>query len=751
MMRYLILSLSFLLVASSIPAFAAEETKEITIMLSPADPQRVKWQSLSDEFNREHQDMRFRIIWSDLGEKLNLLTAANALPDLINVPDFQLTNIHEKLLGLDDFLNQIPGIRSQFFPNLLKACEYEGTLKLVPIFYNVPFVLYRPDLFRKAGIPAPGLDWTWEDYRRDAKALTQRRPDGSVEIYGTNVQAIWWVEWLSLVRQAGGDLFTNDGRLAINSPATRQAVEFMHDLIYADGSAPELRDMPAGGFMSGRIAIYYGGHVVELATLPFEWDIAPLPAGPAGKATGELAISGLGIWKGCKHPDAAFAVLRFILSDKSALTLSKGGLPPSARRDIAQATLLAGTPETRTASPKHSEVIVDSVAFARSVPKLKTFLQISTTVTDGISHALKDPVREHIAGLPADLESRCMNELVVMEEKQRSNPWWFAVQLVIIATATALFLRRFLKRSRVMPEEKAGQRHFFIFTAPCILGLCLFTVGPLILSFWWSQTNYNLVDTPQYVGLEQYRTQLFLDPEFWHSLRLSLIYAALAVPAGLVISLGTALLLNQNLRHIGIFRVLFYMPSILPVAASALMWIWLLHPRYGVVNRALAIAGVKGPGWFQDPHWALISLVVVSLWGFGTAMLIFLAGLKNIPASLYEAAEIDGAGTMSQFIHITLPSLAPVIFFNLTMHIIGALQIFNTAYIISTAGGGGEPGGPEKSTDFYVLNLFVKSFLHLNIGTASAMAWMFFFVIMGITGVNFWAKRLWFPSDSEIA
>ncbi len=183
--------------------------------------------------------------------KLNLLTVAGALPDLIDTADISLVAIHDKLIDLDDFLNQLPEIKAQYYPSLLQSCQYKGSLKMIPFYYNVPFIYYRPDLFRKAGLPEPSPDWTWDDYRHDAKMLTERNPDGAVEIYGTNVQAKWWVEWLSLIRQAGGDALTQDGQLEINSPATLQAVQLMHDLIYVDRSAPKPMDAPPNGFENG--------------------------------------------------------------------------------------------------------------------------------------------------------------------------------------------------------------------------------------------------------------------------------------------------------------------------------------------------------------------------------------------------------------------------------------------------------------------------------------------------------------------
>jgi len=722
---------------------------EITYMLPPNDLARPAWQKLSDEFNATHSDIKLRIFWSDLVPKMNLLTVADALPDLIQMVDFKLVDIHDKLIDLDDFLNEMPENKEQYYPQLLESCRYKGVLKTIPLFYNLPFIFYRPDLFRKAGLPEPSPHWTWAEYRHDAKVLTEHNPDGSVKLYGTNVLAAWWAEWLGIIRQAGGDLITPDGKLVIGSPGTLKAFQFMHDLIYVDKSASKIPDQPPNGFMSGKIAIYYGGHVLEIdpvrKNFPFEWDVAPLPGGPMGQVTGELAVCGLGVSTQCKHRKEALEVLRFLLSKESTLALARAGLIMPARRDVVQATLLAGPPETRT--PKHIEAIIDSLSFARSVPKLKAFTELWSTVNTGLNRALSDPDSSHFSEIPAQLEIECQMRIKNLENKTPTSPWLFVAQFIVLGGVGAWFLTKYLTRSKMSAEELFAQKYFFWFTSPCIVGLCLFTVGPLLLSFWWAQTDYDMIEAPRYVGFAQYQTLLFADPDFWHSLELSMVYAVFAVPLGLVVSLAAALLLNQNLKNIGVFRVLFYLPSILPVAASSMMWIWLLNRNYGMVNEALSIFGIR-PGWLSDPNCVMTSLVLISLWGFGGGMLIFLAGLKNIPESLYEAAEIDGAGTVAQFIHITLPSLSPVIFFNLIIGCIGALQVFDIAYIISTAAGG-EVGGPERSTYFYVLNLYVKSFTNLQIGVGSAMAWLFFVVIMAITAANFWAKRFWMSEDEE--
>jgi len=253
--------------------------------------------------------------------------------------------------------------------------------------------------------------------------------------------------------------------------------------------------------------------------------------------------------------------------------------------------------------------------------------------------------------------------------------------------------------------------------------------------------------SPRFVGWSQYQSLLTQDPYFWHSLRITFLYAIFAVPSSLAVALLTALLLNSNKRGIGAFRTLFYLPSILPVAASGIMWAFFLNPQWGLINRALAAVGIKGPGWLYDPRWALPSLVIVALWGFGGPMIIFLAGLKTIPDSLYDAASIDGAGKVQQFFHLTIPSLSPVIFFNLTMGIIAALQIFDVAYVVGSAGPG--IGEPQKSTYFYVLNLFDRAFIQLNVGMGSAMAWILFAITLAITGTNLWARRFWVYSEAQ--
>jgi multiple sugar transport system permease protein len=276
----------------------------------------------------------------------------------------------------------------------------------------------------------------------------------------------------------------------------------------------------------------------------------------------------------------------------------------------------------------------------------------------------------------------------------------------------------------------------YAFIAPWLLGFLAFTAYPFLSSVYLSFTRYNIVTPPIWVGAANYHTLLTGDPLFWKSLGVTFKFALIAVPLGVVLGVALALLLNLNLRGMGVYRTIFFLPSILPTVATSVVFLWLFNPEIGLINRLLRAVGVTGPEWLQSPQWALPSLVLLSLWAVGGSMVIYLAGLKDIPAHLYEAATIDGASAWQRLRHVTLPMLSPVIFFNLVMGLIGVFQYFTEAYIMTQ-------GGPEDSTHFYALYLFERAWRYLDMGYASAMAWVLFLVIMAITGLLFWTQRRW--------
>jgi multiple sugar transport system permease protein len=276
----------------------------------------------------------------------------------------------------------------------------------------------------------------------------------------------------------------------------------------------------------------------------------------------------------------------------------------------------------------------------------------------------------------------------------------------------------------------------FLFISPWLVGFLVFMAWPFVRSVYLSFTSYDIVSPPVWVGAANYQTLLSDDPQFWQSLWVTVRYALAAVPLGIVVGVGLALLLNIDVKGQSVFRTIFYLPSIVPSVATAVVFTWILNPEIGLVNGLLRGIGVEGPAWLTDAKWAPWSLVLMSMWGVGGSMVIYLAGLKDVPTHLYEAARIDGASPWGSLRHVTLPLLTPVIFFNLVMGVIGAFQYFTEAYVMTR-------GGPEGSTTFYALYLFQRSWDYLDMGYASAMAWVLFLIVVLITMALFRSQRKW--------
>lgn len=270
------------------------------------------------------------------------------------------------------------------------------------------------------------------------------------------------------------------------------------------------------------------------------------------------------------------------------------------------------------------------------------------------------------------------------------------------------------------------------FTAPAILGLLGFTLYPVCMSLYFSFCRYPVLKPPQWIGLGNYE-RLVQDPLFYISLGNTIYHAVLAVPGGLLVALMLALLLNSRIRGISIYRTCFYVPSVVPIVASAMLWIWLLSPQEGAVNALLRALGVTAaPGWLQSPDWSKPAIILWAIWSVGGAMLIFLAGLQDVPQELHEAARLDGAGSLTAFRTITLPFLSPQILFNLIMGLIGAFQFFTPVYVMTNG-----TGGPVDSTTYYSIYLFNSAFGDFKMGYACAMAWLLLIIIAACTLVIF--------------
>lgn len=277
---------------------------------------------------------------------------------------------------------------------------------------------------------------------------------------------------------------------------------------------------------------------------------------------------------------------------------------------------------------------------------------------------------------------------------------------------------------------------FYLLISPWLIGLVVFMLGPILASFGLSFFRWDLISPAKFIGLRNYREMFLVDPLFWDSLRVTVLYVLFRVPLALATALILAMMMNQKVPGIGVFRTIYYLPSVVSGVAVSMLWIWVFNPNFGLMNGALGLIGIEGPGWFSSKGWALPTMILTSLYSVGGTAIIFLAGLKSIPDSLYEAAELDGASKLQQFTQITIPQLTPTILFNLIMTIITSFQAFTEALLITN-------GGPANSTLFFNLYLYQNAFAYSRLGYASGLAWILFALTMAFAFYTFRSSRKW--------
>jgi multiple sugar transport system permease protein len=286
-----------------------------------------------------------------------------------------------------------------------------------------------------------------------------------------------------------------------------------------------------------------------------------------------------------------------------------------------------------------------------------------------------------------------------------NRPWW----------------RSHLRRQEVLVA--------YLFILPWIIGFLVFTAGPILVSFALSFTQYKIITPATAVGLDNYAAMI-RDRNFWQSLRVTTIYTLGSVPLNVVVGYLLALMLNQKIKGLSFWRTTFFMPSVVPILAVSYLFAWMLNPNIGLVNGLLRQVGIQGPEWFSSREWVIPSFIIMSLWGVGGGMVLYLAALQGVPTALYDAAKADGANAWHRFYHVTLPMTSPVIFFNFLMGLIGSFQVFASAFFVTA-------GGPANASLFYVLYLFRNGWEYFRMGYASALAWVLFLIIMAATLVSF--------------
>lgn len=290
----------------------------------------------------------------------------------------------------------------------------------------------------------------------------------------------------------------------------------------------------------------------------------------------------------------------------------------------------------------------------------------------------------------------------------------------------------------------------WLFVAPAVLGLLIFQLGPALVSLYLSFTSYDIVSPPRWIGLANYERLFTEDKLYQKSFGITAYYSLLAIPSSLIVAYLVALLMNQRVRGISVYRTLWYLPSLVPATVNGVLWLWLLNRDFGPVNYFLRLFGLPAPAWLSDPAWTVPSLALVHLWGLGNSVLIFLAGLQGVPQHLYEAAEVDGATWWHKFRNITIPMTSSIIFFNLVMGIIQSFQVFSLVYMLYTPPATEQgSAGPENAALVYVIYLYRNAFQNFRNGYASAMAWVLLLIIVALTLIVFKSQGRWVYYESS--
>ncbi|MBM4030399.1 MAG: extracellular solute-binding protein [Planctomycetes bacterium] len=686
------------------------------------------------------------------------------------------------------------GIKPEdYFPACWDEASWEGSVYAIPTGTDNRALYYNKDLLAAAGFKDARGEArpprTWDELEDYAVKLSEFVRDGDGKI--TSIRRIGFIpnygnawfyfySWLN-----DGALLSPDGRTCtLASPENAEAMSYVVRLYDKLGGAPDVNAFQTsfqGGeldpFLNGRVAMKIDGNWVLGGIGYFRremnFGVAPAPMPRQRLEAGKPYISWAGGWawvipKGARHPQEAWRLIRWLASEEAALILHDAAREANqaqgklfipglnANRKIAQALYrryLADDPSVEQKFRDGYQVFMNLLPESRYRPvtPVGQFLwnQQVRAMEAAIYHrgSVQEVLHRHAAEVQRELDRvyRIRTEPVVN----------WAVPLVayvaaLVATAGILWWRhRRLSRSKgyFRREYRAG----VMFVLPWLIGFVVFTGGPIVFSFIISFCEYDVLSPGRWVGVENYGYLLTGDPVFWKSVR-NTAFMLIGVPLGMAVSLGLAMLLNQKVKGMSAWRTFFYLPAIMPGVASALLWVWMFQPTDGVINRVLDAVGLnwllgamgaKVPVlWLQSEATSKPAIILMGLWSAGAGMIIWLAGLKGIPEHLYEAAEIDGAGRWAKFRHITLPMLTPYIFFNLLMGMIGTLQVFESAYIMTS-------GGPVDSTLFFAYHLFNNAFRFFRMGQACAMAWVLCIIVLIITIIQLRTAKMWVHYESE--
>jgi multiple sugar transport system permease protein len=751
---------------------------------------------VSAQFEKENPGIKVKLEtipdYATYHQKMLTQYAAGVAPDvaMMDPGHFQALAKRKALLPLNPFFEKTPGFNiKDYYKAIVDAHSFQGTCYVLPrdiapmglIYYNKP-------AFDAAKIPYPDGSWTWDfkerpelkdkDFLWVCRQLTRKGANGKVERWAF---ASGWPQLVAttLAYSTGARFADNDEhptKVLTTDPkfikAYQLASDLMNELKYMPNSTDtgSLSQTTQQLFASQKIAMYQNG-IWEVPNMRktlkpgskefFEWDITLFPGHATAGRAAPTGGSGYAVFSSTRYPDAAWKLASYMAGPVGMTAMAKAGIAQPAIQKLAlepgiwvpgpDSPLEQRYPYNRIATDKAVEYVVFG-------PNADYWPTVETRMNSGLDLLWSGQSTAEKALTQG--QQRAQERLDTMLKEEQLGPFNWGIGIVIgllIIAAIIAWVYMPERKVRYSIREKLESKTAYRFASPWIIGMFLFTLGPMVFSLLMSFADWDIIQPAKWRGVGNYTEAGVVDPVFWKTMMVTTIYTVVSVPLGLFFSLMLALLLNQKVHGVPLFRSMYYVPSLASAVAAALIWRRVLNPENGLLNAL--IYGPDGESWLgsylskwagtpNDPvNWlgnektALPGLIIMSIWGAGGAMVILLAGLQGIPQYYYEAATLDGAGILDRFKRITLPLLTPSLFFTLITSMIGSFQAFSQALVMTD-------GGPNDSTRFFVFNLWDAAFRQLRMGFAASLAWILFFVILVVTLIQMkGSKYVYYESD----
>ncbi|HEY0866480.1 MAG TPA: extracellular solute-binding protein [Fimbriimonas sp.] len=758
------------------------------------------------QFEKEHPDIKVRLEnfadYNMYHQKMLVTYAANAAPDvaMMDMGHFQALAKRKAILPLNEYFETTPGFDiREFYKPIVDAHSLDGLCYVLPRdIAPTGLVYYNKRIFREKGIPFPDGTWTWDfkvrpelrekDFLWVMQQLTEKGPDGKVKRYG--FVSGWPGQTVDTLTYSYGlktlDDYKRPTKILYDTPEMRKIYDFYIDLALKKKWIPSntevssvLQSTTQQLFVQQKVAMFQNG-IWEVPNMRkmlkpgdkgfFEWDIALFPAaakGVGGKPHRGYATGGSGysIFSSTKHPKEAWELVKYMSGPPGMIAMAKAGIAQPAIRKLAL------TPDIWLPGPNtplEQRYPANRIATDQAVPYVEfgptaDYWPEVAGLIDGRRDSIYNGIMTPAEGLKIGTkEAQLRLDQLLREEKLPPFPWPAGIALGLAIIGGILLAIYWPERKiKYSYREKKESLTAYKFLAPWLIGLAVFTVGPMVLSLLMSVMNWDMIQPAQWRGGKNFHEAFVEDPRFWISLRVTAAYTLIATPLGIFFALLLALLLNQKVRGVPLFRAVYYLPTITSAVAMTLIARKLFAPEGGLVNSLLyspvmkpignAISSYAGTpsepvNWFGNEHTAMATIILLSLLGVGGAMIILLAGLQGIPHYYYEAATVDGANPFQRMKAITLPLLTPALFFCLVTGFIGAFQVFTQIFIVTN----GPNGGPNNSMLVYMISIYSAAFATLRLGYAAALAWVLFFIVLLFTLMQMkLSKWVYYEADAK--